>query len=520
MSTDSKRSVKVVFWVGLLSLIFGFYFLLPKIDQSHNLELVPEDAEFVAVLDNISVARTFKKYIEENPMAFGDFMSNKYGENALLKYGINPMQKIVSFSLKDHSTNDRTYILLVEVAKPSYLVHSILGRKPANDITKKEVWSEFDADGRIVVGGLGKIALVMYLPNEVGSKESIDQFISKILKDDKKLVAVNADFKKMITQKEHFSFWVSGAYQTSINVSTHLSVFQSLFENVVISSTLQNEGVIFKGTLFESETKGLLPRENEALELQGKECFRLSASVNPHKFTNILEAFIPSNKKYLLSSWNGGVCVAVDRFEPVELKKKRVKIDTAGVEETYFVDLIETKIEVENVGFRLNELMSYPAFTIACEIDDVDAVKKLMKSDSSIKEKNGIYSFAIDSAYVQFEKNGITVTEKQHIYFYFDKNSLVISPDYKQTNFNPVYTTFGCVFDMPALVACYTPRSFMDDFGMTIIEGFGIKGVSFNAVSVTDETVGIEGKFSLVDTTESHLIAIPRMLKKIPGVPF
>jgi len=521
MSADSKKSVKVVFWIGILGLIFGFYFLLPKIDQSHNLELVPEDAEFVAVLDNITVARTYKRFIEDNPMAFGDFISEKYGKNAILKYGINPMQKIVLFSLKDSITAQRSYIALVEVAKPSYLVDAVLGRDPKTKISKQNIWSEYEEDGNVVVGGLGKIALVMYLPGKLDDKDAINNLIAKVLKGDKKLVDVNADYKKMITKKEHFSFWASGAYQTSINVSDHLSVFQSLFDNIIISSTLQDEGVIFTGELFESENKGLLPRENTLVKLQGNECFRFSASVNPDKFANVLKGFIPADKMYLLSSWNGGVCIAIDRFEPVELKKKRIKVDTGTGEQTpYFVDLIDTKIEVENVGFRLNELMSYPAFTLSCELDNVSKIKELLKSDSSIHEKNGMYSFIIDSAYVQYTKNGIKVTEKQHVYFYFEANNIVISPDSKKGEFKPSYATFGCVFDLPALIACYTPRSFMDDFGVTIIEGFGIKGISFNTVSTADNVVNIEGKFSLVDTTESHLIAIPRMMKKIPGVPF
>jgi hypothetical protein len=171
-------------------------------------------------------------------------------------------------------------------------------------------------------------------------------------------------------------------------------------------------------------------------------------------------------------------------------------------------DLINIKIPFAKGG--IDELFSYPYITVSCELSNVNEVKQMISSDSTISNVGAYYSFVLPNYILIKDK----IKQKQRVYFYFVDNSIVFCPELPKVDFVPQYNNFGMLFRFDPFFANYTTKGAADMYVMSVIEDFGFNGFALNYEKSENGFVELSGIFDLKDT-DNHLIGFPLLLKKI-----
>ena len=523
MKISGKKILIWSFWPILALFIFGSYFLIPKEENQEHLLLVPSNAEFVIIVNPLNLVKTYSKLLKENPVAFGEMEVDldeeemKFGKGL----GFNPLKKMAIFQFTQESNNYNGIGLLAEVSDFEVFVETFNKRdnKEKPTIFKGGQYLLLPKDNEFFLfkDGVG----VMVKSDFVDvSKVIAEQCFEDIFEAKTHLYNLEPTFEKQVNNPDQFSYWSKKGSNLMAVINPQLAVINNLFDRKEIKINLTENGFQMNAFLELMEENSIIPREYpDELVLQNTECFRFTASVNPEKFSNFFEVIIPEDKKYLVSNWNGGISASIDGFKNISIKKVTPPKKTVGSspDSLYpFLELEEDliKFELPIMGGGLDEIFSYPYFTIACELNDIEALKQQIESDSTISNIGAYYSFVLPGYTIKKDD----VKQKQRVYFYFVDNSLVFCPDLPEKEFQPQYNNFGVLFDFDAFFSSYETKGMTDDFVMNMLEDFEFKGFELKYVTVANGFVQLDGIFQLKNT-DNHLIGFPVLLKKIMSMP-
>jgi hypothetical protein len=295
----------------------------------------------------------------------------------------------------------------------------------------------------------------------------------------------------------------------------------NLFDRKDVAVNLTEQGFEIDAALELQDESSIVDRvSQQELELLGTECFRFTASVNPSQFGNFFDLIIPEDKKFLINDWNGGISASIDGFRNISIKKIRkaekddlIFKDSLYPFKTIEEDLVDIKIPLANGG--LDDLFSYPFFNVACELTNVENVKKAIALDSTISNVGAYYSFVLPGYIINDGKE----KKKQRVYFYFTDNSMVFTPELPEKLFVPQYNNFGLLFKFDPFYENYEYKSMMGDFVLSQMQDFNFNSIAVHYVKSENGFVKLKGVFDLKDT-ENHLIGFPLLLKKISDMPF
>lgn len=520
-----KKLLLWSFWPILMLFAFGFYFLLPKSSENTHLKFVPENADFVVLLNPLEFVKSYVVLMEANPAVFdslelGALKSEDKKPN--LDLGFNLMSKIGVFRFFVENSDVPFLGLVVEVnnfnAFVEFLNPSDNKPQPVEYGNGKYLLLEKDAQIILLKDNVGvSIKSEFTKVNDEIAKQCFDEIFTK----EKHLQDVDESFAEVLSQKDEIVIWTKKNNKFSESVNPYLTIISNLFDRKITKMNLTPAGFEVDVMLQASNEDAIIFKEqSEKVALQNTECFRVSASLNPKSFDSFFDVILPSEKKYLLTHWTGAISSSIESFKNVSVKRleKQKNPDQIIPNPNYPFqyeekDLIDVKIPFAKGG--IDEMFSYPYFNFAIELEDVAATKSLIDKDSSISKIGDYYSFVL--------KDYILVKNKekqfQRVYFYFVDNALVFTPDLPNSTFQPTFSNFDMVFRFDPFFDNYEHKGMMDGFVIDKVQGLGFNGFELHFVEYKEGYIYLHGVFDLKNT-ENHLIGFPMLLKKITEYDF
>ncbi len=524
MKLSAKKILQWSIWPILALIFFGTYFLLPKDKEEDHLKLIPSNASFVFIANPMKVFKTYARMLEKNPSLFKDieFEIDKDDLNESVTDGINPFKKIAIYRFEYPEIDFSGLGIIARTENFKSFVEAFNNRDNKDEPTDLNggQFLILDKDDEFYLYKNGVGVRIMAEMSEI-SEEIVKQCFNDIFDSKTHLVDLEPSFLSQVNSDNQATYWSKVGNNLIDKLNPQLGVISNLFDRKDVAVNLTKDGFEIDAALELQDENSIVERkEPQELELIGSECFRFTASVNPNQFDNFFDLIIPEDKKYLIKDWNGGISAAIDGFRNISIKKIR-KVDENGltfkdslypfkmIEE----DILDIKIPMANGG--LDDLFSYPFFTVACELSNVDDVKKAINQDSTISNVGTYYSFILPG----FIVNDGVEKKKQRVYFYFVDNSMVFTPELPEQNYVPQYNNFGMIFRFDPFYENYEYKSMMGDFVLTQMQDFNFNEISVHYVKTENGFVKLKGVFDLKDT-ENHLVGFPLLLKKISDVPF
>ncbi|MFT7157019.1 MAG: hypothetical protein ACI8Q1_002034 [Parvicella sp.] len=518
MFKEKKFLFRSLFWVTLGFFVVLIYTQLPDYKDKH-LSYIPADADFVILVNSNQLKNDYFALLDDNPLAMDSLKYDSSMVTLLSSTGIILEQKIGLFSIFD-SISDRRYTGVIANASDNKKFVTLLvdPSKPLAEVEYKSgFFAQDSASGKLILRQENDIIILTSIINKSEDKKLLPEKYLTMLWDkffstNNSLKEKNADFAQMIDSKEHFSLWISEDVKAE-----GIPIAGEMFGEKMLEASIRKEGLIFTGHVKLNEKKGIVLRDNEEINCQGDECIRIAMNVDPQEFLSELIEFVPADKSYILDSWNGAICLAVEEFKPVSLYKTSSYFDSVkNIEVTKRSDLVSLR----SLGgafkmFGLNE-WSYPFFRMGMEMNDVDVLKSILEQDTTITFENGHYSFIVPNVIVETnEKDPITkkkVFHKQRLYFHIQGNSLIVSPLEGEKDFKPSYATVGLDLNYQNFLKIYKTKDIIDVFAMNkMFKDIPIDEFILNVESTSTREITLKGKFTL-DTDQNHMVALPSLL--------
>jgi hypothetical protein len=524
LKLSTKKILQWSIWPILALVFFGTYFLLPGEEDEKHLELIPSNTNFVVLANPLVVLKTYARMLEEDPSIFIDFELELDNEelDERVKDGINPLKKIAIYQFESSSNSFEGFGLLACTDNFDSFI------KFFNKRDNKDAPTSFDSGKYLIVPKdeefyLFKdgVAVRIIAKASVITEEIVKECFNDIFNAKTHLVDLEPTFKNQLSANDQLTYWSSAGNNIVEHFNPQLGVMSNLFDRKNVAINITPAGFEIDAMLELQDENSIVDRvEPVDLELLGTECFRFSASVNPSQFGNFFDLIIPEDKKYLITDWNGGISASIDGFRNISIKKIKKEGDP-GITfkdslypfKTVEEDLIDIKIPLANGG--IDDLFSYPYFTVACELKNIDNVKAAIDLDSTISNVGSYYSFILPGYVV----NNGEEKKQQRVYFYFTDNSMVFSPELPEQQFVPQYNNFGMLFKFDPFYENYEYKSMMGDFVLSQMEDFQFNGIAVEYVKTENGFVKLKGIFDLKNT-DNHLIGFPLLLKKISDMPF
>lgn len=524
MKLSAKKILQWTIWPILALVFFGTYFLLPNDESEKQLELIPTNASFVMIANPLVVFKTYSKMLEEDPSIFIDFefeLDNEEVESRV-NDGINPFKKIAVYQFENPSINFKGFGILAVTPKFSSFVEFFNNRDNKDEPTSYKGGEYLilpkDDEFYLCKDGVG-VRIIAQL-SEI-NEEVVKQCFDDIFEAKTHLMDLESTYANQTASNNQLTYWSNTGNNIFKNLSPQLGLMSNLFDRKDIAINLTEKGFEIDAALELQDENSIVDREEpQELSLHGTECLRFTASVNPDQFDSFFDLIIPEDKKYLISDWNGGISASIDGFRNISIKKLKktnenglVYKDSLYPFKTVEEDLLDIKIPLANGG--IDDLFSYPFFTVACELSNIENVKIAIDKDSTISNVGTYYSFILPGYVVSDGKE----KKPQRVYFYFVENSMVFSPELPEQQFIPQYNNFGMIFKFDPFYANYEYKSMMGDFILSQMEDFEFNGVQVHYVKTENGFVQLKGIFDLKNTS-NHLVGFPLLLKKISDMPF
>ncbi|CAG5080776.1 hypothetical protein [Parvicella tangerina] len=508
------------FWPILLLFVLGGYYFVPKVNDQSHLEVIPADVDAVILVNPIALFAAYERLLEDNPVALKEMESIKEtGAEMDPSIGINPLKKV---GIAHYKRNDEEqgFVVVVQLTNFKEFVKNANRRDnkpdPVNYADGKYILVEKDDQVFLKKGTIG----ILYQAQRGSvSKELAETLYHEFYENEKSLMQSEPSFLEAVNGKSQFSYWSINTSNLAENLNPHIAAINNLFNRKKVSLNIAENGLNTNGSMELKSESSIRIRDEEEVELIGNECFRFAASVDPDEFKGFFDIVLSEDKKYLISSWNGGVCASINGFKDVELKKVNItpsndplypfNYDTVGV----------LSAGISNFAGKFENQFSYPFFTVACELDDVEGLKEQLAADSTITEVSGYYAYTLDNYFVKKKiPSGIfgneIVLEPQRICFYFIDNSIVFSPELPEVDFVPQYATFHLKFDFQKFFETYTPKNMFDDLIMSQVSKYNFGAYEVNFKEIKDGHIFLEGNFNLTET-KNHFIGFPLLINRL-----
>ncbi|MCB9187725.1 MAG: hypothetical protein H6599_00445 [Flavobacteriales bacterium] len=520
MKFEKIKLVYWSFWPILALFVFGGYYFVPKVTNQNHLEVIPSDADAVILINPISLFAAYERLLEENPVALKELESiRESGGEIDPSIGIHPLKKVAIVHFKK-SHEEQGFAVVVQLTSFKEFVKNANRRdnKPDAVDYKNGKYILIEKDDQIFYekDGVG----ILYQAQAGGVNTSLAEEIYEVFfEHEKSLMSAEPTFKEAVDSKSQFSYWSVNSSNIANNLDPQISAINNLFNRKTVTMNIAANGLNTNGAMELMDEASIIIREEEDVELVGDECFRFAASVNPDDFSGFFDMVLSEDKKYLIDSWNGGVCASINGFKDVELKKINItpstdplypfKYDTVGV----------LSAGISSFAGKFENQISYPFFTVACELKDIENLKLKIEEDSSITQVSDYYSYVLDDYFVKKKiSSGLfgseIVLEPQRIYFYFVGQSIVFSPELPDVDFVPQYSTFHVEFSFPKFFETYQSKNMFDAFIMEKASDFNFGTYKVNFKEIKDKTVYLEGNFNLTET-DNHFVGFPLLINRI-----
>lgn len=508
------------FWPFFLLLLFGGYYFVPNVNDQDHLEVIPNGVDAVILVNPVSLFSAYEQLLEDNPIALQELKSiSDDGTEIDPSIGIHPLKKVAIVHYV--KTNEQQgFAVIVHLTNFNEFIKNINTRDNKPDAIDFK-------DGKYLL--IEKDDQVFIKKNEIGifyqaqkggvTSNLAEELYHDFFQEEDKLINAEATFKEAVDSKSQISYWSVNSSNLAENLDPHIAAINNLFNRKTVTMNIAENGLNTNASMELVNEASIVVREEDHVELLGNECFRFAASVNPMDFSGFFDLVLSEDKKYLISSWDGGVCASINGFKDVELKKVSItpsddplypfKYDTVGV----------LSAGVSSLAGQFENQFSYPFFTIACELSDIEELKKQIEDDSTIIQVSDYYSYVLDDYFVKKKiPSGLfgneIVLEPQRVYFYFVDNSIVFSPELPEVDFKPQYATFHVEFSFPKFFETYQAKNLIDEVIMSTMSDFGLDTYKVQFKEIKNGTVYLEGNFNLENTT-NHFVGFPLLMNEV-----
>lgn len=511
------------FWPILLLFVFGGYYFVPKVTNQSHLEVIPESVDAVILINPVALFGAYESLLEENPVALQEMKSIKEsGANVDPSIGVNPFKK-VAIAHYTHSETEQGFVVVVSLTNFQEFVRNANRRdnKPDPVDFKEGKYILVDKDDQIFYqkNDIG----ILYQAQQGGVSVSLaEELYEDFFNNEKSLMSAEPSFMETVNSKSQFSYWSVNTSHLAENINPHIAVINNLFNRKAVSMNIADNGLNTNGSMELKNEGSILVRESDDVELIDGECFRFAASVNPDEFSGFFDIVISEDKKYLISSWNGGICAAINGFKDVELKKVNIKPSNDPLYPFMYDTVGVLSAGISNFVGKFEDQFSYPFFTVACELSDVSGLKQMIEEDSTITQVGDYYSYVLDGYFIKKKiSSGLFGSEielnPQRIFFYFVDNSIIFSPELPEIDFEPQYATFHMEFDFQKFFNTYTPKNMFDDLIMGQVSQFNFGTYKVEFKEIKNNHVYFEGNFNLIDT-ENHFVGFPLLINRLKSI--
>lgn len=508
------------FWPILLFFVFGGYYFVPEVTNQKQLEVIPESVDAVILVNPVALYSAYEKLLEDDPIALKEMEAiSDAGAQIDPSIGVNPLKKaaIVHYKM---SAEEQGFAVVVQLTNFKEFVKNANRRDNKPDAVDfkegKYILVEKDDQVFLKKGNVG----IMYQAQVGGVGVPLaEQLYVDFFENEKSLMDAEPSFMDAVNSSSQFSYWSINSSNIVENLDPQIAAINSLFNRKVLTMNLAENGLNTNAVMELVKENSIIVREEDNVELIGDECFRFAASVNPSDFSSFFDLVLSENKKYLINSWNGGVCASINGFKDVELKKVNItpsndplypfNYDTVGV----------LSASISNFAGKFEDQFSYPFFTVACELSNIEGLKGEIEADSSISQVGDYYSYVLDDYFIKKKvPSGLfgneIILEPQRIYFYFVDNSIVFSPELPEVDFVPEYATFHLEFSFPKFFETYAPKNMFDDIMISQASQFNFGTYKVEFKEIKDNHVYLEGNFNLTDT-KNHFVGFPLLINRI-----
>lgn len=508
------------FWPILLFFVLGGYYFVPKVTHQNHLEVIPETVDAVILVNPVALYSSYEKLLEEDPVALKEMKSmSESGAEIDASIGVNPLKKaaIVHYKLNGE---EQGFAIVVQLTNFKEFVKNANRRDnkpdPVDYKDGKYILVEKDDQVFLKKGNVG----IMYQAQVGGVNVPLaEQLYVDFFENDKSLMDTESSFMDAVNSDSQFSYWSINPSNLVENLDPQIAAINNLFNRKVVTMNLAEDGLNTNAVMELVQENSIIIREDDDVELIGDECFRFAASVNPSEFSSFFDLVLSDDKKYLIHSWNGGVCASINGFKDVELKKVNItpshdplypfNYDTVGV----------LSASISNFAGKFEDQFSYPFFTVACELTNIDGLKEQIASDSTISQVGDYYSYVLNEYFIKKKvPSGLfgneIILEPQRIYFYFVNNSIVFSPELPEVDFVPEYATFHVTFSFPKFFETYQPKNMFDDIVISQASQFNFGTYNVQFKEVKDNHVYLEGNFNLINT-KNHFVGFPLLINRL-----
>lgn len=500
--------------------MFGGYYFVPKVTNQSHLEVIPEGVDAVILVNPIALYAAYEQLLEDNPIALQEMKSiSEEGSDIDPSIGINPLKK-VAIAHYAMTPEQQGFAVIVQLTNFQEFV------KNANRRDNKPDPIDYQ-DGEYIL--VEKDDQVFFKKDNVGilyqaqvggvSTTLAEQLYEDFFNAPSSLISTEESFAEAVNSDSQFSYWSVNTSMLMENLDPQVAAINNLFNRKTVTMNIAEEGLNTNASMELVNAESILVREEDHVELIDDECFRFAASVNPDDFSGFFDMVLAADKKYLIEDWNGGVCASINGFKDVELKKVNITPSNDPMYPFHYDTVGVLSAGISNFAGKFEDQFSYPYFTVACELSELEILKTKIDADTTISQVGDYYSYILEDFFVK-EKipSGLfgneIVLKPQRIYFYFVDNSIVFSPELPEVDFVPQYATFDLLFSFPMFFDTYQPKNMFDDLIMEQVSQFNFGEYHVQFKEIKDGQVYLEGNFNLTET-KNHFVGFPLLINRL-----
>lgn len=508
------------FWPILLFFVFGGYYFVPKVTHQSHLEVIPESVDAVILVNPIALFSAYEQLLEDNPVALKEMESiSESGAEIDPSIGVNPLKK-VAIAHYEMSKDEQGFAVVVQLTNFKEFVKNANRRdnKPAPVDYKEGKYILLEKDDQIFFkkGNIG----ILYQAQTGGVNVMMAERIYKdFFENNSSLMDAESSFKAAVDSDSQFSYWSINTSNLAENFNPHFAAMNNLFNRKIVTMNLSEEGLNTNASMELIDETSIIVREEDEVELIGDECFRFAASVNPEVFSDFFDMVLSEDKRYMINNWTGGLCASINGFKDVELKKVNITPSSDPLYPFNYDTVGILSAGISNFAGKFEDQFSYPFFTIACELSDIEGLKEQIENDSTISQVGDYYSYVLEDYFIKKKiSSGLfgkeIVLEPQRVYFYFVENSIVFSPELPEVDFVPQYATFHLVFSFPKLFETYQPKTMLDDIIIDQASQFNFGTYMVRFKEISNKHIYLEGNFNLTNT-KNHFVGFPLLINRL-----
>jgi hypothetical protein len=519
-----STKAKWAFWILFTTAVALFYFVVRNNPNNNHLRLIPAQANNVVIFDLNEMLLAYRPILEDNPTILDSLFADMYkmdDKESFEPIAIVPFQKIAFYTLQDETSAVDLLLVCFQSLSLDGLIKSV------NEREEEPFWMSMNNGGTVCWLKKTNVAFMKegnatVLVSPLMGKLSDDLLTEEILQHQyevhfgnaKKLVDVNKQFSEVILSHNQIDYWRSSGTGLMNKMSGQLLNFSS--DNFIrenhLKLNLLDDALSFQTRLtFAAEDMLRVQENNTPLTLNEDESLKLSMSVNPLIFDDLLGSVLPKDELKLSEYCTGRMCLVVNGFDNMSLRTIRMPLLEEGV--------TIKNVMADTVPLNPRELISYPLTQVAIELSlsSTEAINKLIEETQLFNRVGDWYEYELPDVLVMRTNTEKEITyTTQKIYVKADGNSLIVSmTNDENKQFTPEFRTFSLAFSFINFANTYVPRDKMDYFAVSLIPSLEFESLILDYSGMHENSVELSGAFTMKKNEISHLLKFPMLFLKL-----